>query len=109
MSSMSDQAEKPIILDATQRPRGNVLRLIEKEKAERLQSVAEKLGRYSVEIIRESGDPYQRIYFSIEYPFKVVSTPVMSVAEGEVIVSMKNTANPNAPTDLDGLLHPREH
>lgn len=105
---MSDQVEKkPVILDNTQISRDKVQKLIDKEKAERLRSVAKELGGYIVEVIAKSGDPYRTIY-STEDPFKVISSPVMPVPEGEVIVSMKNIANPNAPKDLHGLLHPRE-
>lgn len=107
---MSDPAEKqPVIIDHTDdllRGSLEVQVVIAKEKAERLQSVVKELGGYSIAIIAESGDPYQTIY-TTDRGHRVTSS-VMHVSEGEVIVGIKNTANPNTPTDLDGLLHPGE-
>lgn len=98
---MSDQAPKqPIVLDTRENrfDKQVIETVIDKDRAERLQTVAKELGGYTVAVIAESGDPYKTIFETDQH--RVVTSTVMVVPEDRVIVSMQNTANPNTPTDI---------
>lgn len=103
---MTEMPEKqPIVVDITRESKGNmppgVQSLVDREKVEKLQAVAERLGGFSISVVAEGGDPYQTI-FRTDTQRRVLSD-VQDVPEGKVIVSIRNTAQPKTPADLSRL------
>jgi predicted ATPase len=106
---MNDPGEKkPVILytrrgllDSSPLNAEAVVRLIDVDKAEELQSVAKDLGSIAVTIVARSGDLFQRIS-STEKEFGDVR-PVEEVPEGKVIVRIWDEANPSNSIDVSRL------
>jgi len=91
----------PVHLDMTDGTlRDTVDMVISTEEAKRLQTAAKELGGFSISILAEEGDPYRTTY---EMNGRRVTSVVMNVPTEQVIVSMQNVANPNAPADLHEL------
>jgi len=74
--------------------------LMSLERARKIQAAAMQLGGYSVDIVAAAGDPYKVVYDEAGIE---TTTAAMIVPDDKVIMSMRNTANPNAPTDISGL------
>lgn len=81
----------------------SVQMLVEKEKADAIQVAAEKLGTFAVKILAEEGDPFVIIRDTENQ--KGITSPEAPVPANKVILDMRNTVNPHAPTDLAGLWH----
>lgn len=101
MDTSHDAVKKPIVLNSTNFPRHAVEMITDTEEAERLQAAASKLGGFIVVIIAREGDTFKII--NTDNSDRVVTSATEQLDKGKVIVRMRNTTNPQTPTNLSPL------